>query len=161
LGLDLSWDKAKGELRLYGHRYTIVDAQALCDHLDSLVGPVVAEVIMNNLESRLGKRDAERAREEKPDGKTSEFIDLMVESDRLQGVGLTEVTLPESQPGPIRIEIANPSVKGTTGAAKAFLFSWWSGALSVLLGKEFEVKNAQYDEKQNIMACEIIPRAIK
>jgi hypothetical protein len=161
LGGDLACDEAKGELRLYGRRYTLVDAQALCNHLDSLVGPVIAEVIMDNLESRLGRRDAQRVREEKPKAMMNELIDALEESDRLQGVGFTRVRLPENQSAPIQIEIANPCANGTTGAAKSFLFSWWKGALSILLSREFEVKDTQYDEQQDLMRCELHPRAFK
>src|SRR3989304_5928633 len=59
---EIVWDKAKGELRILGKRHTALDAQALCDHLDSLVGPTVAEVIMDNHERRLGKEEAEPQR---------------------------------------------------------------------------------------------------
>jgi len=38
------------------------------------------------------------------------------------------------------------------------LFSWWCGALSAILERDLEVKEAQHDEKANIMRCEITPR---
>ncbi len=55
MGEDIVLDRAKGELRIHGKRHTAIDAQALCDHLDSLVGPTVAEVIINNHPVPIGK----------------------------------------------------------------------------------------------------------
>ena len=152
------WDREKGELRILGRRNTAIDAQALCDYLDSLVGSQVAEVIMHNLESRTGKQDGDWIRKEKPELTTNELIRFGEEWDRVSGVGATQVTLPEDKTGPIVLEISNPSVKGTQGAAKAFLFSWWAGMLTSLLGKNFEYKNVLYDREKNIMKCEIVPR---
>jgi hypothetical protein len=152
------WDREKGELWIVGRRNTAIDAQALCDYLDSLVGSQVAEVIINNLESRTGKQDGDWIRREKPKLATNELIKFGEEWDRMSGVGATQVTLPEDETSPIVLEISNPSVKGTHGAAKAFLFSWWAGMLTSLLGKNFEYKNALYDQEKNIMKCIIVPR---
>ena len=152
------WDKKAGELRILGRRNTAIDAQALCDYLDSLVGSQVAEVIMNNLESRTGRQDGDWVRKEKPQLTANELIRFGEEWDRLSGVGATQVTLPEDKTSPIVLEISNPSVKGTQGASRAFLFSWWAGMLTSLLGKNFEYKNALYDQEKNIMRCEIVPR---
>jgi hypothetical protein len=121
----------------------------------------VAEVIMNNLESRLGKEDGARLHEENPKAGVNELVQMLIESDLLSGVGVTRVTLPEDQASPITVEISNPSVKGTAGAAKAFLFSWWAGALTSVLGRELEVNNVIYGEGKNVMKCEIGPRATK
>jgi hypothetical protein len=153
-----TWDREKGELWIVGRRNTAIDAQALCDYLDSLVGSQVAEVIINNLESRAGKQDGDWVRKEKPELATNELIKFGEEWDRMSGVGATQVTLPEDKTSPIVLEIANPSVKGTQGAAKAFLFSWWAGMLTSLLGKNFEYKNVLYDQEKNIMKCQIVPR---
>jgi hypothetical protein len=152
------WDREKGELRIVGRRNTAIDAQALCEYLDSLVGSQVAEVIMNNLESRSGKQDADWVRKEKPELAAKELIKFGEEWDRLAGVGATQVTLPEDETKPIVVEISNPSVKGDQGAAKAFLFSWWVGMISSLLGKNFEYKGVLYDREKNTMKCEIVPR---
>jgi len=153
-----TWDREKGELWIVGRRNTAIDAQALCDYLDSLVGSQVAEVIINNLESRAGKQDGDWVRKEKPELATNELIKFGEEWDRMSGVGATQVTLPEDKTTPIVLEISNPSVKGTQGAAKAFLFSWWAGMLTSLLGKNFEYKNVLYDQEKNIMKCQIVPR---
>ena len=153
-----TWDREKGELWIVGRRNTAIDAQALCDYLDSLVGSQVAEVIINNLESRAGKQDGDWVRKEKPELATNELIKFGEEWDRMSGVGATKVTLPEDKISPIVLEISNPSVKGTQGAAKAFLFSWWAGMLTSLLGKSFEYKNVLYDQEKNIMKCQIVPR---
>lgn len=152
------WDREKGELRIRGRRNTAIDAQALCDYLDSLVGSQVAEVIINNLESRSGKQDGDLLRKEKPELTTKELIKLCEEWDRMAGVGATKVTLLEDETGPVFLEISNPSVKGTQGASKAFLFSWWAGIISSLLGKNFEYKGVLYDREKNVMRCEIVQR---
>ncbi len=155
---DAVWDTEKGELRIRGQRYTAIDAQTLCNHLDSLVGVQVAEVIMHNLEFRLGKSDAARLRVENPKATVRELVEHLIKSDRLSGAGITKVTLPENPENPILVEVSNPSVKGTTGAAKAFLFSWWAGALTALHDKEFDLKHVAYDEEKNELKCQIAVR---
>lgn len=152
------WDREKGELRILGRRDTAMDVQALCDHLDSLVGVQVGEVIINNLEFRLGKQDGDSLRKEKPELTIDELIKYIEEWDRMVGVGASKLTMPQTTGGPILLEVWNPSVKGNQGAAKAFLFSWWAGVLSSLLGKILEYKNVVYDQEKNIMKCEIVPR---
>ena len=109
---DIVWDKSKGELRILGKRHTALDAQALCDHMDSLVGPTVAEVIIDNHERRLGKEDAARFRQEQPQATFREIIDLIIETDLLSGAGVTKITIPEEMSGgAILVEIGNPSVR--------------------------------------------------
>ncbi len=157
---DLVWDKAKGELRILGQRHTALDAQALCNHLDSLVGVQVSEVIMKSLEFRLGKEDAARIRQERPRATISEVVDFLRETDQLSGVGITEVAFSGNQ-GPVVVEISNPSVKGTVGAARAFLFSWWCGALTTLLDTDLDLKGVDYDEERDVMKCRIVPRTAK
>ena len=151
-------DRAKGEFRFFGRRHAAVDAQSLCNHLDSLVGPVVGEVIMNNLETRLGKEDGARMREANPKASVGELIKMLEETDLITGMGITKTVVPEDSNAPIMIETWNAVVKGDRGAAKSFLFSWWCGVLTAILGKELEVKTVQYDEKANLMKCEIVPR---
>jgi len=152
------WDKEKGELRILGRRQIAMTPQTLCNHLDSLVGVKVAEVIMNNLEYRSGKDETEIFRKEKPQATLNEMIDLLIQYDSLTGVGITKVTLPKNDHDRIMVQISNPSVKGTVGAAKAFLFSWWCGALSVLLNRELEIEDVTYDEEKNVMKCKIVSR---
>jgi hypothetical protein len=151
-------DRAKAEFRLFGQRHAAVNAQALCDHLDSLVGPMVGEVIMNNLESRLGKEDAAKLLEENPKATVDELVKKLVEADLITGMGITKTTIPEDPDAPIRVEIWNPIVRGNKGAAKSFLFSYWSGALSLILRRQLEVKTVDFDEKRKVMKCEIVPR---
>jgi hypothetical protein len=157
---DAVWDKEKGELLIRGTRHTAIDAQTLCNHLDSLTGIRVAEVIMQNLEARLGKLDVARLKAEKPKATLPELVEYLAKTSRLSGLGITNVTLPEDAQKPIEIEIANPGVKGTAGAAKAFAFSWWAGAFTELLGKDMEAKSAFYDEKENILRCQIEERVL-
>jgi len=160
---EIVWDKAKGELRILGQRHTALDAQALCDHLDSLVGPTVAEVIMDNHERRLGKEDADRFRRERRQASVREIIDVIIETDLMSGAGVTKVTIPEGAmyEGAILVEIHNPCVRAASGAAKAFLFSYWCGALSSLLDNEFEAKDVSYDETENLLTARIVRRAGK
>jgi hypothetical protein len=135
--------------------------QTLCNHLDSLVGIKVAEVIVSNLEYRSGKDETEMFRKEKPQATLSEMVDLLVRYDSLTGVGITKVTLPKNDQDHIIVQISNPSVKGTVGAAKAFLFSYWCGALTTLLNRNLEIEDVAYDEKKNVMTCKIVLRLSK
>lgn len=146
------------ESRIFGARLTAIDVQSLCDRLDNLVGTKVAEVIMHNLEFRDGKLDAARVRAEESKATLEEVVERLVRIVRLSGVGVSRVTLPESGKGPIAIEIENPSVKGTGGAAKAFAFSWWAGAFTSLLDKEMDVENFVYYPDRDVMRCQIVPR---
>ena len=152
------WDKAKGELRILGQRHAAVDIQGLCEHLDLVVGPMVAEVVMNQHEFRQGKDDAASIRQEKPEAAIQELLDSFANAETLSGVGVVKVTIPEASPGPVDVEISNPCVKRTTGAAKSFLFSYWCGLFTQLLGKEFKINKVAYDENKNLMKCRIIPR---
>ena len=154
-------DKTKAEFRLLGQRQALVDVKSLCDHLDSLVGPVVSEVRMNNLETRLGKEDATRLRKTNPKATVNELVAKLEEADLITGMGITKVTLPKQPEAQIKLEIWNPIVRGNSGAAKSFLFSWWSGALTSVLGRELDIKTVDYDEKANVLRCELGTRAVQ
>jgi hypothetical protein len=151
LSKDPVWDTENGELRILGERHIAIDAQTLCNHLDSLVGVKVAEVIMHNIQFRLGKVDATRLRTEKPQSSLTELIEHLTNSERLSGTGITKVVLPENLQESILIEVTNPAVKGTAGSAKEFLVAWWAGALSVLCNKELDVKHISYDEGSKVL----------
>jgi len=155
---DIVWDKAKGELRILGQRHAAVDMQGLCDNLDLIVGPKVAEVIMNQHEFRQGKDDAANIRQKKPGATIRELVDWFANAETVSGVGVVKITTPETPPGPIDVEILNPCVKGTTGAAKSFLFSYWCGVFTHLLDKEFKIDEVTYDENRDLMRCRIVPR---
>jgi len=152
-------EKAKDEFRLFGRRQALVDVQSLCDHLDSLVGRVVGEVIMNNLESRLGKEDATRLLEANPKATVDELVAKLEEADLVTGMGISKIDVPKDPSARIKVEIRNPIVKGNSGAAKSFLFSYWCGALSLILERDLDIKTVDYDEKANLMRCEIGTRA--
>jgi len=158
LSEDVVWDKVKGELRILGQRHVAVDIQGFCEHLNLIVGPMVAEVVMNQHEFRQGKDDAASIRQEKPEAAIQELLDSFANAEALSGIGVVKVTIPEASPGPIDVEISNPCVKRTTGAAKSFLFSYWCGLFTQLLGKEFKINEVAYDENKNLMKCRIIPR---
>ena len=148
----------KGELRILGIRLTAIDAQSLCNHLDSLVGVKVGEVIMHNLEFRLGKLDAAKLKAEKPGASLGDLVEHLRRMDQLTGVGMTSVSIPDNPGDHVEVEVSNPSVKGTKGAAKSFIFSYWAGALTALLDKEFDVKNVVYDNERDLMKCLITTR---
>lgn len=150
----------KAELRILGMRLTAIDAQSLCNHLDSLVGVKVGEVIMHNLEFRLGKLDAARLRAEKPGATLNDLVEHLRRTDQLTGVGMTTVKLPDNPGEQVEVEVANPSVKGTEGAAKSFIFSYWAGALTALLNKEFDMQNVVYDNEKDLMKCLITRRDV-
>jgi hypothetical protein len=155
---DVLRDKAKGELRILGQRHVAIDIQGFCEHLDLIVGPKVAEVVMNQHEFHQGKEDAASAHQEKPEATIQELVNSFVNAEPLSGVGVVKVTIPETSLDPIDVEISNPCVKRTTGAAKSFLFSYWCGIFTQLLGKEFKIDQVAYDENKNLMKCRIIPR---
>jgi hypothetical protein len=148
-------NKAKAEFKLFGQRQALVDVKSLCDHLDSLVGPVVGEVIMSNLETRLGKEDGARLRTANPSATIEELVAKLEETDLITGMGITKVTLSKDPGTQIKVEISNPIVRANSGAAKSFLFSWWCGVLTSLLGRELDIKTVDYDEKANVLRCEI------
>jgi hypothetical protein len=158
LSEEVVWDKAKGELRILGRRHVALDIQGLCDHLDLIIGARVAEVLMNQHEFRLGKEDAANARHARPEATIQELVNSFANAETLSGAGVVRVAIPENSPRTIDLEVSNPCVKQTTGAAKSLLFSYWCGVFTELLGKEFEIDQVAYDENKNLMKCRIIPR---
>lgn len=154
-------DEEKGELRILGRRRVAIDVEAFCEHLESLVGPSVAEVVMNSHEYRIGREHIKQLRSQNPQATDREIIELLSKGDRLTGVGVVKVTLPENPLNPIQLEVSNPCVKETVGVGKALICTYWCGALSFLLGKELEAKNVTYDEERNLMKCHIVPRSAK
>lgn len=53
----IEFDEKRGEVRLQGLRQMVLNMDALCSHLDVLVGTQVAEVIIKNLELQEGKEE--------------------------------------------------------------------------------------------------------
>ncbi len=131
---------------------------SLCNHLDSLVGSKVAEVIIKNLEAREGREECRLLRKEKREASVEEIVECFQRYDALTGVGITKVILPKEENDPVAIEIQNPFIKITTGSAKSLLFSWWSGALSELLGRELDVRTVTYDENRDVLSCTLVTR---
>lgn len=154
---DIVWDRAKGELRIVGKRHVALDAEALCRHLDGLVGSSVAEVIIRNHEFHLGKEDAEKHRRDNPKATIEDIIEMVKETDLLSGVGVTKYTLNPDHS--VTIEIANPCVKETTGAAKSLLFAYWSGIFSHLFGKNYEANDVYFNESKNVLSARLVPRS--
>jgi hypothetical protein len=155
---ELFSDKKTGELRILGQRHVAIDVEALCRHLDTCVGAKVAEVIMNNHENRKGREDTEEFRRENPQAKVPEIVALLAAEDRISGLGITRVNLPAVGSEPVFVEIENPAVTRTEGAAKALAFSYWAGALSLLFGREFEVADVTYDQSTNKLRGRLVPR---
>jgi len=157
---DASWDKEKGEIRISGERHVAIEAQSLCDFLDSLVGVQVAEVIMHSLEYRLGKAEGKRFMEKNPQATLNQLIEHFANADRLSGMGLTKTTW-TAHPEALLVEVTNPATSGLVGASKSFIFSWWAGALSSHAGKEFDVNGVAYDEQKNIARGTLVERKLK
>jgi hypothetical protein len=151
-------DKAKGELHIAGQRRVAIDIQSLCEHLDLIVGANVAEVIMNQNQLRQGKNDAARIRQGRSEATIQQIVELIVDAESLSGVGVVKVIAPEISHDSVDLEISNPCVKRTSGAAKSFLFSYWCGVFTELVGKEFKIGEVTYDENKNSMKCRIILR---
>ncbi len=160
---EVSRDRKRGRLSILGHRHVAVDLQALCDHLDSLLGAQVAEVVMNNHEFRLGKEDAERVRREKAQASLQEIIDQLAEADFLSGIGMVKVQLPSdfTKATEVTVDVSDPCVRKTEGASKAFICSYWSGVMSALLGEECEPTNLTYREDKNVLRYRIVRRLAK
>jgi hypothetical protein len=153
---DIVWDEVKGELRIVGKRHVALDAEALCKHLDALVGQPVAEVIMKNHEFRLGKEDAEKHRRERPNASLEEMIENLKKSDLLSGIGVTKyIVQPDKS---VMVEVWNPCVKEPAGASKSLLFGYWSGMFSYFFGKEYEASDVHFNESKNILSGRLIPR---
>jgi hypothetical protein len=148
----------KGELRILGRRHIAIGAEALCRHLESCVGRKVAEVIMNNHGVRLGKEEAEYVRAKNPQATVQQILDILLQSDRMSGFGMTKITLPVNNSDPVNVEVENPAITGTEGAAKMLAFSYWAGALSLLLGREFEIGDATYDQVSSQLKGQLIVR---
>jgi len=152
------WDKAKGELRILGQCRTAVNIQGLCDHLDLMVGSNVAEVIMNQHEFRQGKDDAARVRQTRSGETIQEMLNFFADAETLSGVGVVKVTALDTAPGHVDLEISNPCVRRTSGATRSFLFSYWCGVFTELVGKEFKIDQVTYDENKDLMRYRIIAR---
>lgn len=149
-------DKAKGELRILGQRNMALNVEALCKHLDALVGQSVAEVIIRNHEFRLGKEDAERRRKEKASASTEEIIEYFKQNDAVSGAGVTKCTVHPDKSA--LVEISNPCVKETTGAAKSLLFGYWCGVLSQLFGKDYDTAQVHFNEPKHTLSALLVPR---
>jgi hypothetical protein len=115
-------------------------------------------VIMNNHGVRLGKEEVEYIRAQNPQATVQQILDILLESDRISGFGITRVTLPVNNSDPVKVEVENPAITGTEGAAKTLTFSYWAGALSSLLGREFEVDDPTYDQDSSQLKGTLIAR---
>lgn len=154
----LTYDEAKGELRIEGKRYAAIQVNEMCQHLDSLVGPSLAETIMNNHQRRQGVENAERIRELNPKARIEAMIRVLTEDDRIAGFGIPKVTITDGRERLAEFEDYNPVITATEGAGKVFIVSYWAGALSVLLGQEVDGTNIVYDSAKNTLNCSFLKR---
>jgi hypothetical protein len=143
----VSWNPENGELVISGRRHMAIDIQALCRHVDLLVGPRVAAVIFNQHWFRLGREDAARIKVKKSTSDYSEIVDELVQHDRLLGSGVTKLTMPPNPNSPIELEISNPCLESSEGAGKAILTSYWCGVFTFLLGREVIASKLTFDHK--------------
>ena len=157
-GIEL--DEMKGELKLQGRRCMLMNMDALCNHLDTLVGSKVAEVIIKKLEFEEGKEEATRFYRDHPDTKIEQLINHMIRYDSLTGVGITSVRLSNNPDPKVVIQISNPYIKKTEGSSKSLLFSWWCGALSTALNRELDIDTITYDAANDTLTCNLSSRAI-
>jgi hypothetical protein len=157
---NLVQDESKGQLFFLGRRHVVIDPAALCGHLDNLMGAKVAEVVMHSHEYRLGSADAAQILDTSSASSADigDVIDSLVKNDRVTGVGVTQVDLDE-RGIPVSVKIENPCVKGTEGAAKSLIASYWCGAFSRLFGVDFEIAEVTYDAQRDILQCRIGPRS--
>jgi hypothetical protein len=151
-------NEEKGELRIDGRRHVAIEITTLLDFMDSLIGTRIAEVIINNIESRLGGEDCGHLRKQKPQASVREIATDLAHVDLISGIGITRFVFSGDKPEEITVETLNPCVTKTTGAAKSFGSSYYRGAFSVLLGKEFEVRDLVYDAKANVRRFRLVPR---
>jgi hypothetical protein len=113
---------------------------------------------MHNLEYQLGKAEAKRFKEKNPQATLNDLIEHFVEADRLSGMGITKTTWCADPDDIVQVEVANPAVRGSIGASKSFIFSWWAGALSFHTGKELDVNGITYDEQTKVIRCKLVER---
>ena len=151
----------KGELRILGRPDTLPETgtEALCRHLESCVGKKVAEVIMNNHAVRLGKEEAEYVHAHNPQPQVQQILDILLQSDRISRLRIDKNHAPGKQ---LRSgergsrESGNNRNRGKT--AKTLTFSYWAGALSLLLGREHEVGDATYDQGSSQLKGRLIAK---
>jgi hypothetical protein len=130
-----------------------MNIDALCNHLDVLVGTKVAEVIVRKLELQEGMEEAELFFREHPNAKVEDFTNYLTKYDALTGVGLTSVNISSNPKLQITIEISKPYVKKTEGSLKSLIFSWWCGALSSALKRELDIESTTYDATKDVLKC--------
>lgn len=152
MNAELVSNRKEGELLIRGERRVAVSLQRFLNYLDTLVGEKVASVIIHNLESRLGRDEVKKIRTANPNATTTDIIEFLKEDEAISGVGVVTVTLTNDS-APIWIEILNPFTRGTSGARMSYLFSYWVGALSELLGKQLEAKQTLTDDQKNSARC--------
>ncbi len=146
------------EIRILGKRHAAVDVEALCSHLDLIVGKKVAEVMINQHMSSLGEEDAQKARTQNPQATAQEVFDTLAHADCMAGIGMTRITTKGDSVGEVDVEISNPCLKQVEGSAKAFLFSYWCGVSAYLFANRFRLNYVVYDEARDLIRCQIVPR---
>jgi hypothetical protein len=147
------FDDTNGEIRLFGHRYAVVDLESFCRHLDLIVGKKVAAAIVGGHARQAGRDDVAKIRESQPDATVGEIIAALVVGDILSGWGVTKLKRTENQAIPVELDVRNPIVKGAEGTGVLFVLSYWVGALSSLFNQVLEVSNVAYDASLDVLKC--------
>jgi hypothetical protein len=156
--LDSFLDRENGEVRILDRRFAVVDIAAFCRRWDALVGLKVAGVQMKSLEYHLGVEDAQAIIRNMPNATPEEIINHLQETDRISGVGVTKVTRTAEE---VHIEIHNPVVAATEGAAAFFASGWWCGAIDTVLKGRFDIKDATYDEEKHLLKFNLVARPMQ
>lgn len=139
-----------------GQRFAVVDVAEFCKRWDALVGRKVAEVQMKSLEYHLGEADANALMKKMPNATAEDNIAYLEEIDRVSGVGLSKVTRLGHEL--FQIEIQNPVVAATEGAAAFFASGWWCGAMDTVLKRRFDARDITYDEEKRLLKFNLVAR---
>lgn len=159
LSLNLSLDRENGEVRILDQRFAVVDISEFCKWWDALVGRKVAGVQMKSLEYHLGQADARALMKKMPNATTEENTAHLEEADRISGVGVSKVTRLSDEL--FHIEIQNPVVAATEGAAAFFASGWWCGAMDTVLKKRFDVSDIRHNEERRLLKFNLVARPIQ
>jgi len=152
----LTFDEKNGEIRILGRRLAAIDIADLCRHMDTLVGVRVGETIMSSHLRQSGQEDVAKVRELHPQATPREILDVLIDGDLVQGIGVTKIDFTENMPRSVAFAILNPIVHATEGSALSFVLSYWEGALGSVFNMSFQGRDVSYDSKINVLHCNFV-----
>lgn len=152
----LTFDETNAEIRILGRRFAAVDLADLCRHMDTLVGVRLAETIMSSHLRQSGQEDVSRIRKLSPLATPREIVDVLIDGDLVEGIGVTKVDFTENMASRVEFEMRNPVVHATEGSALSFILSYWEGAFGSIFKGTFEGGDVSYDAKTNILRCHFV-----